>query len=187
MTEGFTFTGQLYDGETCSIKRDGFTVTATIHHDSDHGAPWDEEDGHGDVTGWRGYGYNQFPTKAPGERVLVRDRRSARFYDFAGAVRKAKAEGWDAPPFGEGTPGQRAVRAAEADFQHLRAWANDEWYYVGVAVTVSRDDVELVGRYDHAVWGFESTFPDSINETAAELAEDALDAAREQISRLIAA
>jgi len=187
MADEFGFRAPLYDGETCTIERDGFTVTATIHHDPDHGAPWDEEDGHGPVTDWRPYGDNQYPTKAPGERVLVRDRRSARFYDFAAAVRTAKAEGWDAPPFGEGTPGQRAARAAEADFKHLRAWCNDEWYYIGVAVTVSRDGVDLTGKYDHAIWGTESTAADHVNELAADLVEDALDAARAQIARLVAA
>jgi hypothetical protein len=180
----FTFSGDVYDGETCTIERDGFTLTATIHADHDSGAPWDEEDGHGEVSGWRPYGDNQHPTKAPGERVIARDGRSARFYDFAGAVAKAKAEGWDVEPYGTGTPGERAVRAAEADFAHLKAWCDDQWFYVGVAVTVAKAGVDLTGPYDHAIWGTESTAGEHMADLANDRIGDALDAARAKASAI---
>lgn len=41
----------------------------------------------------------------------------------------------------------------------MEAWKNDEWWYVGVAVTVSKADVQLTGNYDHAVWGVEANYP----------------------------
>ena len=182
--EAFNFTSPIYAGETSAIERDGFTITATIYHDPDHGAPWEEEDGHGAVTDWTNR------QKAPGERILAEaggrgyGNTHRRFYDWAGAVKTAKADGWDAPPYGEGTAGQRAVRAVEADFQHLRAWCNDDWFYVGVAVTVSRAGVELTGKYDHAIWGTENTAADHINELAADLVGDALDAARAKLREL---
>ena len=87
------------------------------------------ECGHGPVSEWT------TRAKQLGERVLVEDRRGAkRYYDFAEAVRIAKRDGWDAPPLGEGTKGQRAARAAEADFNRLRGWCNGDWEYVGIVV-----------------------------------------------------
>jgi len=182
--DAFDFTSPTYPGETSTIERDGFTITATIYHDADHGAPWEEEDGHGPVTDWRPYGYNQHPTKAPGERVLARSGRSVRLYDWAEAVKIAKRDGWDAPPYGEGTAGQRAVRAAEADFQHLRRWCEDQWHYVGVGVVVSRAGVDLTDEYAHAIWGTENTAADHLNDLAADLVGDALDAARAKLAEL---
>ena len=121
-------------GETSTIERDGFTLTATLHADDCADAPWDQADGHGPVSDWRGYGYNQYPTKAPGERVLIRDGRRARFYDFAEAVKLARRDGWGTAGDAGLTPGAKAARAAEADFKFLQSWCNDDqWFYVGVS------------------------------------------------------
>jgi hypothetical protein len=38
-----------YTGHRISAERDGLTYTATAEHDDHHGAPWEEEDGHGPV------------------------------------------------------------------------------------------------------------------------------------------
>lgn len=71
------------------IERDGFTLRATIDHDSDYGTPWDDEDGHGPVSDWTKR------AKLPGELVLCEDDRgSRRFYDFAEACRMALRDGW---------------------------------------------------------------------------------------------
>lgn len=67
---------------------DGFAFTATIQHDSDHGAPWENEDGHGEVTDWT------TRAKLPGELVLCENGRSKRFYDFAGACAIAMRDCW---------------------------------------------------------------------------------------------
>jgi hypothetical protein len=133
----------------------------TLERDDDATPPWERDDGHGPVSAWR-----PLSSKRAGERVLHADRKSARFYDFAEAVAIARRDGWDAPPYGQSTPGQRAARAAEADFERLRAWCNDKWEYVGVCV-------RLVGaagsQYDHAFWGVESDCEDYIAEVAREL------------------
>src|SRR5687768_10976075 len=104
----------------------GYELIARIEHDDCQETPWDRECGHGPVTEWT------TRAKQPGERVLVEDHGSSRYYDFAEAVRIAKRDGWDAPPYGQGTKGQRATRAAEADFNRLRRWCNGDWEYVGV-------------------------------------------------------
>ena len=166
-------------GDRCTVERDGFTLTATLHADPDHDAPWDNEDGHGPVSGWR-----RGRDKQPGERVLSSDRGSYRFYDFAEAVKLARRDGWGTPGDEGLTPGAKAARAAEADFERLRAWCADDWYYVGVSVTVEREGVQLVSDYQCALWGVETDAPDYLGEVAEELAPEALNAARAQLAAL---
>lgn len=169
-----------YIGDTITCEVDGFTLTATLYRDDSGDAPWENDDGVGEVSDWR-----DASSKAPGERVLYQDRQRCRFYDFAGTVARARAEGWGEKRDGE-TAGQRAVAAVEADFKRLRDWCNDDWRYVGVAVTVSRADVQLTGPYDHAVWGIESDAGDYLRDTANDLAADALDAAKAKLAELAA-
>jgi hypothetical protein len=68
----------------------------------------------------------------------------------------------------------------------MRAWKNDEWFYCGVVVTVSRADVELARE---SLWGVECNYPDSDNSyvtgVAGEVLSEALAAARAKISELI--
>ena len=40
-----------FDGDKVTLP-DGFTLTFTSEYDAHHGAPWDEECGHGPVTDW---------------------------------------------------------------------------------------------------------------------------------------
>jgi len=87
-------TGYNYAGETlATVEHDGFTFTLSLEHDSDHGAPWDKECGHGPVTDWIAR------EKLPGELVLNDDGRSKRYYDFAEACRIARRDGWGAPMY----------------------------------------------------------------------------------------
>jgi hypothetical protein len=72
----------------------------------------------------------------------------------------------------------------EAD---IRRWKNDEWFYVGVVLSVSRNGVELS---DHAasLWGIDCNFSDTSNaylsEVAQELEAEALDTARAEVVRI---
>lgn len=116
-----------------------------LERDDTMGEPWLEHDGHGPVSEWT------TRDKEPGERVLCADRSMKRYYDYAGAIEMAKREGWDAPPY-TGTKGERAARAVERDYEYLRAWCEDRWYWVGVIVKVYRDD-ELVGH--DSLWGID--------------------------------
>lgn len=170
------------DGGTIEGVAEGFTFTATVHSDHDAGTPWERDCGHGPVTDWT------TRRKAPGELILNQDRGSFRYYDFAGAVRIAQRDGWGAPLTlikGE-TPRQKAARAARFDYETLKAWCNDEWRYVGIAVTASREGVEL-GRA--SLWGVEADHPaDPYNEylqtVANEIAGEAMSEAREMLARL---
>lgn len=84
------------------------------------------------------------------------------------------------------TPRAYAAAAARADYDRLRRWCDDQWQYVGVAVTVEREDVQLTGPYDHALWGIESDAGDYLAEVACELLPEALESARQKIAALSA-
>src|SRR4051812_45865317 len=149
------FDAIVCDGESISAEVDGFALTATIHRDDDSGSPWESEDGHGPVSDWTSR------PKRPGERVVTEGPFQKRYYDLEAATALALKDGW-------GVTGGRhkgetkrayAARAAEHDFEVLKAWCNDEWWYVGVAVTVAKAGIPLTGKYDHALWGVEANYP----------------------------
>jgi hypothetical protein len=162
------------------VTRDGLRYRINVESDPDHEAPWIEDDGHGPVSDWTNH------YKRAGERVLSQDGRSGRkrYYDFQEAVKIARRDGWDAPPYGTGTAKQRAARAAEADFKFLQGWCNDEWEYCGVIVTPLYDekgtpdeDDDRETDYRFALWGVEDCSGDYLAEVAGELLDDAADAA----------
>lgn len=149
------------------IEKNGRTFRVDIERDDDAGAPWECEDGHGPVSEWT------TRDKLPGELVLCEDRPHKRYYDFQEAVKIARREGWDTAPYGQGTKGERAARAAMADYERLRRWCNGDWYYCGVIVTdITDEDAET--DYRSALWGIESDCEDYISGVAQELVDEAL-------------
>lgn len=159
------------------ITVEGFTLSARIERDSDMGEPWLEHDGHGPVSLWTHY------PKRAGERILCEDGGRKRYYDFEAAVKLALKDGWDAPPYGTGTKGQQAARAAEADFERLRRWCNDHWWWCGVVLTVASADEDLGILDEHAasLWGIESDAGDYLIDVANELISEALKHGREML------
>lgn len=166
----------LYDGGTIEV--DGHKFRVEFPYDDSGDAPWEREDGHGPVSEWT------TRAKRPGEMVLDRDRGSYRYYDFQEAVRIAKRDGWDAEPYGQGTNGERAHRAAMADFDRLHRWCNDQWSYVGAVVELLDDDGEPTGDKD-SLWGIESDCPDYLEEVARECAGEVLAQLERNISRAL--
>ena len=67
-----------------------------------------------------------------------------------------------------------------------QAWFNDEWFYCGVVISVSRNGIKLTD-WD-ALWGIEANYPtgnnDYLTEVANELLSDAIDNAKECLSML---
>ena len=157
---------------TEELTRAGLTFRVEHHRDEYTGAPWDEHDCHGIVTEWTSR------EKRPGELVLDSDGHQRRYYDFAASCRRALAEGWDAPPYGGGTPRQRAARAARADFERLRDWCDDEWHWCCVVVVLLDDEGEELDRA--SLWGIESDAGDYLTEVAAELADELAASAAEK-------
>lgn len=83
----------------------GYRAEIEIERDDDMGEPWEEHDGHGPVSEW------ERREKRPYERILCSDRGAHRFYDMQEALKIAKRDGWDAPPYRTGTKGEQAARA----------------------------------------------------------------------------
>lgn len=170
------------DGDSIKCEVDGFECVATVYHDDTQNAPWEREDGHGDVSAWTSR------KKDPSERVLCSDRHGMhRYYDFAGSVVKAREEGW-----GGILPGvsmrNRAAKAAEEDFKVLKSWCDDEWHYSGVDVRVWLKGIPLTREYHHAVWGIQRNYPGSDNDYLREVANEqlpeALEDARNKLAEL---
>lgn len=156
-------------GETLAFPGE-YSALVRYDYDTGYGAPWENSDCHGPVSDWT------TRAKLPGERVLCEDHGSRRYYDVAEAIRIAKRDGWDAPPYGTGTKGERAARAVERDFDYLRRWCNDDWHYLGVMVTVYRNGAEIAGD---SLWGIES-HGDYWRETAAGMIDYAISKDRAQ-------
>jgi len=158
----------LRDGDT--FERAGRKFRVRMPYDDDATAPWKREDGHGVVSEWTSR------AKRPGEMVLCSDRRRVkRYYDFAAAVKTARKDGWDAEPYSDAeTAGQRAHKAAMADFRYLRGWANDEWHYVGVIVELLDDEGDTIEGEDASLWGVEGYARAYLGKVAAELADEVL-------------
>lgn len=150
---------------------DDYYIVATIREDSSS-RPWDDA-GHGDVTEWL------TRPKAPGELVLCTSRHSGtkRFYDFAGACKTALRDAWGPTKEGE-TKRQTAARCAREDFEILRRWCDNQWFYCGIVVAVELNDVELASD---SLWGIECNYPGSDNafllEVANELAPEVIEEA----------
>lgn len=128
-------------------------------YDGDAGAPWEREDGHGPVSEWTSR------AKRPGERVLSEDRGVVRYYDWQGAMKIARKDKWGSKrALPDDTPRRIAFLAVEDDFEHLRQWCNEQWFYVGVIVR----DVES-GEHE-SLWGIESDAEAYLEEVRDELA-----------------
>lgn len=183
-----------------------------IERDEDHGAPWDEEDGHGPVSGW------ERRDKRPGEMILSEDHGARRFYDFAEACRIARRDGWgflpaaleiepapaDHVPYSKRggwakcagfiahdpddindatravydhfrakmTAREYAAAAALRDFERLRAWCDDRWFYVGVIVApVCPCCGEPDENSAESLWGIESDAGEYLQDVARDLAD----------------
>lgn len=74
-----------------------------------------------------------------------------------------------------------AAAAAEADFARLKAWCEDDWYWVAVIVTAYKGGVKLGSA---SLWGIESDAGDYLREVANELADEAVSEAKAKLEEL---
>ncbi|MGO1069470.1 hypothetical protein [Lysobacter sp. CA199] len=147
-----------------TLERHGLIFKIEHHPDHDADAPWETCDLLGAVTSWECRNHYR-GGKRPGERILNKSERCNRdgyyrFYDFAGAVAKARAEGLSGP---------QAAESAEREFQWLRAWCDDQWSYIGVEVTLL-DAEGNPTEYTDALWGVEND-GDYATTVASDLAD----------------
>lgn len=83
------------------------------------------------------------------------------------------------------TAGQYAEAAVQRDFDSLRAWCNDDWCWVGVVLSLSKDGIEL-DDYAASLWGIESEAGDYFNDVANELLDEAVEAGEARLAELVA-
>lgn len=121
----------------------GHEITIEWHYDQDCEPPWEHEDGHGEIR------ISRYNDKRPGERELWSDRGSYWFYDWQGAIKLAKKDGWDAPPYKTGTKGQQAERAVQADYDYLRRYCRDDWWWCGYVLKIDGTEID-------SLWGIDS-------------------------------
>jgi hypothetical protein len=165
----------LYDGDT--FEHRGHTFKLTIERDDDMGEPWKEHDGHGIVSDWT------TRDKAPGERVLVEDRNHKRYYDVKASTKLARKDGWGCShstmdevdgkrvfKSGHKTKGEAIACAVDEDFERMRAWCNDDWYWAYAMVRLLDEDGEETSEYD-TLSGVESDAGSYWDEVARELAD----------------
>ena len=126
--------------ETFEVEKTGLDgaplrFAVELMRDEDMREPWRECDGHGEVTDWTSR------AKRPGELILNQDGDSCRYYDFSVACAIALRDGWDATPLNDGTETKRQ-QAARADYEYLKAWCEDDRFYVVVRVVLLDDEGE---------------------------------------------
>ena len=168
--------------------RNGLNFRVEFEPDHFAGAPWENEDGHGPITDWQNVSHwwsngsrEVYRPKPAGWRLLCQDGRMARFYDFAEAIKRAKREGWGLGPNAlaelrgklgrDPTAGEIRAAAVERDFDRLRRWCADDWYYVGCVVTLLDVDGCATDESE-SLWGIESDSDDYLTEVAHEMADD---------------
>lgn len=118
----------------------GLHAIVKIEYDSDYTPAWENSEGHGVVSDWEHRG------EANGRWVLHHDMYDTRYYDWKETLKIAKRDGW-------GHSGD-IMGAVRRDYEYLRAWCNNEWYYVGVIVELYDANEELIG--EESCWGYES-------------------------------
>lgn len=157
---------KIYDGSIIEVQ--GMHFKVSIPRDDDMGFPWEEQDGHGEVSEWTRR------SKAPGEMTLCEDRGMRRYYDFQGAVKKAREEGWNTAPYHWPTKGEQAHQSALADFEYLRRFCTGDWEYVNVGVTLLDDSDDLMDYPETKYLGgveYDPSNSSYVREIAEELAQ----------------
>lgn len=73
------------------------------------------------------------------------------------------------------------------DDAQIKAWREGEWWFCGIVLSVSKNDVVL-DHYAASLWGIEANFPLSDNsyltEVANELLDEALKSGQELVEKL---
>ena len=122
------------------FEHNGFKFLLEIEYDDGLGAPWEEYDGNGIVSQWTSR------DKRPHERILCQYHDSKRLYDVQATMARAKKDGWGlsqedrqalAARLGrEPTKGEVLAEAVDRDFEYLKRWCDNEWYYASLHVTM---------------------------------------------------
>jgi hypothetical protein len=191
-----------YDN-TATATVEGFTLTVHTEHDDSGDKPWTREDGHGPVRQmdrdnakragelrlghmWlydfaeacrNGWGFLPGTLETGIDETTGMHFAGCRAIDMLclGDNINAAIAALYAKYRATMTPRRYAACAARADYERLRAWCNDDWYYCGVIVTASRNGIEIGNA---SLWGIESDAGDYLLKVANDLAPQAIAEAR---------
>lgn len=183
---------------TETTEHKGHSITVEWFYDEDNEPPWEEHDGHGPVSEWTTRDKRPGERVLCSDRS---SRRYYDYAEAIKLTKKDGWSGADLSDRGpyatpedsqlsselglsvttlrhqrseqDGTAGQRAVRAVEWDFNFLKRWCDNDWYWVGYVVKIEGTD------YDESLWGIDS---DSI----AEYTKTAIDEAKQWLDRELA-
>lgn len=121
--------------------------TITFDYDIFCETPWEYSDCHGPVRKSNN-AHNEYRSdKRPEERPLnSADRNEYQFYYDWQKAMKIAIKDWGCPTK------TKALEAVQDDFEYLRGWVNNEWYYVVITVEYegeieSMGMVETYGNY----------------------------------------
>jgi len=136
------------------IEQHGERYRVEYAFDHYHGAPWEDDGGHGVVSEWTRR------DKRPSERVLNTDGTRSRFYDIKASLEIAKRDDWGRYGFQTtGTKGQHYAEQVERDFKYLKEWCGDKWHYMGIIVTLlctCDKGHDHATEYQASLWSIES-------------------------------
>ena len=142
-----------YDGEETTTLPNGWQIKVEFQRDDDTGEPWNEHDGHGLV--YETHKREEYM----GDWELNSERGWYRYYDWKESLKIAKRDRWGAKPYDTST----AMDAVKVDYEWLRRWCNDDWWWVGMIVTLL-DEADNEIDSD-SCWGYDS---DSIDYLCSE-------------------
>lgn len=122
----------------------GLVVCCYIAPDNSSEAPWRQDgDGRNLVRA-----AHRGETRRCFERELQHTGVTRYYFDWRLAAQRARAEKWNAEPYDAPHPIQRAVQQL---FDYYRAYARDEWHYVGLIVKLAGHE-----QYSDDLWGVET-------------------------------
>lgn len=154
--------------DTFEFTAHGRGWVAYVYPDDDAGAPWENEDGHGEVM-W----ISDREALPRGWTVIHDADRGRWIYNTGAAIVKARRENWGIDEksryFRVGmSRGARAYAAVKGNRDYLAGYLRDEWGYLGVSVQPAGtpDDFRA------ALWGVVSGDDGYLCHVASEMAHE---------------
>lgn len=169
-------TPRLDDGDTFGHR--GRTFKIGITSDDSSRAPWKDYDGHGIVSErkYHPFGCGSKPPKGPGERILYWDAGYYQTYNVAETLKIARRDGWSCgePSHTHTTARERAACAVGQNFEYLRAWCENEWFYAVIRVSLLDEDGNEIDEPEYlggVEYGLNECYP-HVYEEAISLADE---------------
>ena len=116
-----------YDGVQRTNLPNGWHYTVEFQRDDNSGTPWGDSDCHGVISK-----HEHSRREYDDDWLLYSDRGSYRYYERDASLEKA-IKMWGVAP-------DKAMASIKADYEVLRRWYNDDWWYVGVIVKLFDDE-----------------------------------------------